>query len=106
LPAATARLEEEAKDIVAHGHVPEEHRRRLLGTHPLERLNIKLKPRSKVVGSFPNVRATIRLVEAMLLEQDHEWAVAERRYFSAESTDRLLAPLVASTDRGFLIAIA
>ena len=58
------------------------------------------------MGIFPNVRAAIRLVGAILLEQDDEWAVAERRSFSAESMKRLLTPLVATADQELLMAIA
>ena len=106
LPQTAALLEEAAEDILAHKHFPEEHRRQLHSTNPLERLNKETKRRSNVVGIYPNVRATVWLVGAMLLEQDDEWAVAERRYFSAESMKRLLAPLVVATDQELLMAIA
>lgn len=106
LPQAAALLEEAAEDILAHKHFPEEHRRQLHSTNPLERLNKEIKRRSNVVGIFPNVKATIRLVGAILLEQDDEWAVAERRYFSVESMKRLLTPLVAASDHELLMAIA
>jgi transposase-like protein len=49
----------------------------------LERLNKEIKPRSNVVGIFRNVRAAIRLVGAILLEQDDEWAVAEQELLMA-----------------------
>ena len=106
LPQAAALLEEAAEDILAHKHVPEEHRRQLHSTNPLERLNQEIKRRSNVVGIFPNVRATIRLIGAILIEQDDEWAVAERRYFSAESMKRLATPLAALPDHELLMAIA
>ena len=106
LPQAAALLEEAAEDILAHKHFPEEHRRQLHSTNPLERLNKEIKRRSNVVGIFPNVKATIRLVGAILIEQDDEWAVAERRYFSAESMKRLLAPLSTASDQELLMAIA
>jgi len=105
-PQAAALLEDAADDILAHKHFPEEHRRQLHSTNPLERLNKEIKRRSNVVGIFPNVRATLRLVGAILLEQDEEWAVAERRYFSAESMRRLLTPLVTGGDQELLMAIA
>jgi len=106
LPSAAALLEEAAEDILAHKHFPDEHRRQLHSTNPLERLNKEIKRRSNVVGIFPNVRALVRLVGAILLEQDDEWTVAERRYFSAESMARLIAPTEATSTQELLMAIA
>jgi len=105
LPQTAALLEEAAEDILAYKHFPEEHRQQLHSTNPLERLNKEIKRRSNVVGIFPNVRSTLRLVGAILLEQDDEWAVAERRYFSVESMKRLVTPLAVATDQELLMAI-
>ncbi len=105
-PQTAALLKEAAEDILAHKHLLEEHRRQLHSTNPLEWLNKETQRRSNVVGIFPNVRATPRLVGAILLEQDEEWAVAERRYFSAESMRRVLTPLGTGGEQEVLMAIA
>jgi putative transposase len=91
-PEAAAVLEEAAEDILAYLHFPKAHRARLHSTNPLERLNKEIKRRSNVVGIFPNRAALLRLVGAVLAEQDDEWAVAERRYYSAESMRTLTEP--------------
>ena len=79
---AATLLADAVEDLLAHKHFLAEHRTRLHSTNPLERLNKEIKRRSNVVGSSPNPPALLRLVGTILMEQDDEWAVADRRYFS------------------------
>jgi transposase-like protein len=71
-------------DVLAYKAFPREHWSQLHSTNPLERLNKEIKRRTRVVGIFPNDPAIVRLVGAMMLEQNDEWAVT-RRYMTLET---------------------
>ena len=75
-------------DVLAHMAFPKEHWQQLHSTNPLERLNGEIKRRTDVVAIFPNEAAIVRLVGAMLLEQNDEWAV-QRRYMTLETLEGL-----------------
>lgn len=105
-PQAADLLEDAAEDLLAHLHFPREHRRRLHSTNPLERLHKEIKRRTNVVGIFPNRASLVRMVATLLQEQDDEWQVADRRYFSVGSMARVDALEGGETPRELLEAIA
>jgi transposase-like protein len=76
-------------DVLASMSFPAAHRPKLHSTNPIERLNGEIKRRTEVVGIFPNEDAITRLIGAILLEQNDEWAVQRARYMSLET----IAPL-------------
>jgi putative transposase len=77
-------MDDSRDDVLVYMSFPREHWAQIASTNPLERLNGEVKRRSDVVGIFPNDRAAVRLVGALMLEQTDEWAVS-RRYMSLES---------------------
>ena len=83
-PKLAALMDEAQHDVLAYMSFPREHRQKLHSTNPLERRNGEIKRRTNVVGIFPNENAITRLVGAILLEQNDEWAVS-RRYMTLES---------------------
>lgn len=71
-------------DVLAHRAFPKAHWPQIASTNPLERLNAEIKRRTNVVGIFPNEAAIVRLIGAILLEQNDEWSV-QRRYMPLET---------------------
>jgi putative transposase len=88
-------------DLLACMDFPREHWRQISTTNPLERVNREIKRRTNVVGIFPNRDAVIRLVGAVLMEQQDEWTTG-RRYFSTESMRKVLQSTVEEAPTGEL----
>jgi putative transposase len=90
-PTVVQLLADAEEEVFTFYDFPEEHRRQIYSTNPFERLNKELKRRSAVVGIFPNRAAVIRLHGALLDEQNDWWLVG-KRYFSEGSMAKLLRP--------------
>jgi len=76
-PKLAALMAEAEHDVLAYIGFHADHRTKLNGNNPLEHLNGEIKRRTNVVDIFPN-EAIVRLVGAILLEQNDEWAVTKR----------------------------
>jgi putative transposase len=105
-PEAAEVLDDAAEDVLAHMQFPKEHRRRLHSTNTVERLHMEIKRRTRVIGIFPNRASLLRMVGTLLQEQDDEWQVAERRYFSIESMTKIGTELEGGDVTELLAAIA
>ena len=89
LPKLAVLMDEAKQDVLAYMTFPKDHWQKIYSTNSLERVNGEIKRRTEVVGIFPNEDAITRLVGAILLETNDEWAVQRGRYMTLAT----IAPL-------------
>lgn len=67
-------------DVLSYLHYPQPHRVRISSTNPLERLNLEIRRRTRVVGIFPHSGACLRLIGMLLVEKHEDWLTDEKAY--------------------------
>ncbi len=101
-PKLAQLMDESEHDVLAYMAFPRQHRTKLHSTNPIERLNKEVKRRADVVGIFPNESAIIRLIGAVLFEQNDEWLI-QNRYMQVEAFEQIdkeeLDPLCSITTK-------
>ncbi len=88
-PKAAALMDEAEADVLAYFAHPAPHRVKLHSTNTLERLNKEVKRRANVVGIFPNEASILRLIGAVLMEQNEEWQLQHRYMPQHTMTDTI-----------------
>lgn len=83
-PRLADMMDGSCEEVLAYMAFPRGHWSQIASTNPIERLNREIKRRADVVGIFPNDAAVMRLVGALMLETNDEWAVS-RRYMTLET---------------------
>ena len=81
-PKAVACMEEGFEDAMAVMCLPEKYRKRLRTTNMQERLNEEIRRRERVIRIFPNDASVLRIIGALLLEQNEKWQT--QRYFDMD----------------------
>ncbi len=77
-PKAVAILDEGFDDVTAVLSLPLYYRKRLRTTNGVERLNQEIRRRERVIRIFPNEASVVRLMGALLMEQDEKWQTGRK----------------------------
>src|SRR5690606_35688132 len=79
-PRAMEILDAGFDDATAVLYLPADYRKRTRTTNAVERLNGEIRRRERVIRIFPNRESVLRLIGALLMEQDEKWSIG-RKYF-------------------------
>jgi transposase-like protein len=85
MPSLATLMDEAETDVLAYMDFPQQHWVKLHSSNPIERPIAEIKRRTDAIGIFPNEAAIRRLVGALLIEQNDEWAVQRARYMTLET---------------------
>lgn len=102
-PKAVACLEAGFEDAMAVMCLPEKYRKRLRTTNMQERLNEEVRRRERVIRIFPNDESALRLIGALLAEQNEVWQ--ERRYLDMDEFEQWKAARATPVDGVNVVAI-
>ena len=101
---AVACIEEGFADAMAVMALPEKYRRRLRTTNMQERLNEEIRRRERVIRIFPNDESALRLIGALLAEQNEVWQ--ERRYLDMDEFAEWAAARIAAGESNNVVSLA
>ena len=88
-------------DVLSYLHCPQPQRVRISSTNPLERLNLEIRRRTRVIGIFPHAGACVRLIGMLLVEKHEDWLTDDKAYLtfddlSNEETAAKVLPMAAN----------
>jgi transposase-like protein len=82
-PKAMNVLEQGFDDVMAVMSLPIKYRKHLRTSNSIERLNQEIRRRERAIQIFPNEASLLRLIGALLIEQDEKWS-SGKKYLSVE----------------------
>ncbi len=81
-------LENNVPEGFAVFKLPRDQRRRMRTSNPIERsIQQELKRRTRKIRVFPNEASLLRLVSAILVEIDEQWAASQTPYVNFNNTN-------------------
>ncbi len=84
--------------------LPEKYRKRLRTTNMQERLNEEIGREERVIRIFPNTDSALRLIGALLAEQNEAWA--KRHYLDRDELPEWLAARYPATTLDNVVSLS